>query len=372
MNKCRIIIWSFGIIFLIFNILTPFFTIFTTIALHVLFYICFFALLSQYILFLLFEISIYGKYLQNLKNTLKKHFRLFPIIFIIIVVCFGLILAINLENFHWFIRDCPFFLNKLDYTLNFDRRCELYDKNNNSRYCYQYICSYDSSKDFEEIKEILDFIICTKFNKLIDNPVINIFKDVYNKKDKYYCSRILNPQEDEYSFAKAKDCRYSKYRLMLLFTYVDYFQLMFPLMFYISTNLIEDRFMDNNDQMPAINNRLEGRIHDNDHANLGRFLNFRRNNDNSNITNNSNKSTARGENPGGDIDFIPEKTINIIIENKKEIIINQNIKNISNDKTKKMVNHINSENINDIDINSDERIIRFSIININNESMNNI
>ena len=67
-----------------------------------------------------------------------------------------------------------------------------------------------------------------------------------------------------------------------------------------------------------------------------------------------------------------KKTINIIIENKKEIIINQNIKNISNDKTKKMVNHINSENINDIDINSDERIIRFSIININNESMNNI
>ena len=264
----------------------------------------------------------------------------------------------------------PFFLNKLDYALNFDRRCGLYDKNNNSRYCYQYICSYDSSKDFEKIEGELDIIICTKFNKLIDNPIINIFKDVYNKKDKYYCSSILNPQEDEYTFAKAKDCRYSKYRLMLLFTFVDYLQFIFPFMFFISINSIEDRFMDNNDQMPAINNRIEGRIHEDDHANLGRFLNFRRNNDNSNITNNSNKSTARGENPGGDIDFIPEKTINIIIENKKEFIIDRNIKNISSDKTNKMANNINSGNINEVDLNSEETIIKnsdFKDDNINNQ-----
>ena len=107
------------------------------------------------------------------------------------------------------------------------------------------------------------------------------------------------------------------------------------------------------------------RIH-NDLINLGRFINLIRNLVILNNASPSNNSTQRSENPGEDIDFRPEKTINIIIENKEEFIINQNIKNISNDKTNKMLNQVNSGNINSSDFNSEETIIRNSHFNDNN------
>ena len=77
MDKCRIVIWFLGIIFFIFLILTLFFTIWTHVSLKVLFYISFFALCSIYIIILLNEISIAGKYLENFNNKFKKHFNLF-------------------------------------------------------------------------------------------------------------------------------------------------------------------------------------------------------------------------------------------------------------------------------------------------------
>ena len=107
------------------------------------------------------------------------------------------------------------------------------------------------------------------------------------------------------------------------------------------------------------------RIH-NDLINLGRFINLIRNLVILNNASPSNNSTQRSENPGEDIDFRPEKTINIIIENKEEFIINQNIKNISSDKTNKVFNQVNSGNINSLDFNSEETIIRNSHFNDNN------
>jgi hypothetical protein len=278
------------------------------------------------------------------------------------------------------MKNCPFYLDKLDYDLNFDRRCELYDTNYNSRYSFQYICSYDSSKEFINNKNKLiqevkpDTVICTKFNELIDNTIINTFKDVYNKKDKYYCSRTNIPQESDYSFAKAKDCRRSKYKLMFSITSFDFFQYIYPILYIIlfskyrrnafrrgirNRNVIE--LPERNDSI----GRAIFRIH-NDLINLGRFINLIRNLVILNNASPSNNSTQRSENPGEDIDFRPEKTINIIIENKEEFIINQNIKNISSDKTNKMFNQVNSGNINSLDFNSEETIIRNSHFNDNN------
>ena len=148
MDKCSIVNWILGTIFFIFNILTPFFIIWTHVSLQVLFYITLVPLCSIYIFVLLVEISIYGKYLKSLKYKLEKRICLFTLIFFLLSFIFGIILFINLLRFEKFIKNCPFYLDKLDYALNFDRRCELYDTNNNSRYSYQYICSYDSSKDF--------------------------------------------------------------------------------------------------------------------------------------------------------------------------------------------------------------------------------
>ena len=135
---------------------------------------------------------------------------------------------------------------------------------------------------------------------------------------------------------------------------------------------IRNRFRDRNDHIPIRNYRLGGaiyRIHE-DLINLGRFLNIVRNIVNSNNANSSNTSTKGNENPVEDIDFRPEKTINIIIENKKEFIIEQNIKNISSEKTNKMFNHTNSGNINSEDFNSEEikiRVSNFKDNNINNQ-----
>ena len=386
MDKWRIIIWILGIIFFIFNILTLIFTIWTHVSLQVLFYISFFALCSIYIFILLIEISIYGKYLKNLKNKFENHINLFTLIFLFLVIFFYIIFLINIFRFQKFIINCPFCLDKLDYDLNFDRRCELYDINYNSRFSYQYICSYDSSKDFTNInkkklkqKVNPDNVICIKFNELIDNTIINNFKEVYNKKDLFLCSRTNMPQEKDYSFAKAKDCRMSKYYLMFSLFCVIFLQYIYPFLFKRSflklrRNSFRNRIIirDRNEHLPVRNNRFRRvifRIH-NDLVNLERFLNIIRNLVILNNANASNNSTERSENPRDDIDFRPEKTINIIIENKKEFIIDQNIKNISNDKTNKKVENIHSGNINEVDFNSEETIIRnsdFKDNNINNQ-----
>ena len=370
MDKCRIVIWIIGIIFFIFNIITPIFIIWTHVSLQVLMYISLFALCSIYIFYLLIEISIYGKYLKNLKYKLEKHIFLSSFIFLLLILFFYAIIFINIIRFSKFIINCPFYLDKLDYALDFDRRCELYETNYNSRFSYQYICSYDSSKEFADInkKKLIqkinpDNVICTKFNKLIDSTIINNFKNVYNKKDIFYCSRTNMPQENDYSFAKTKDCRMSKYKLMISLCCIITFQSIYPLLFMRSfVKLARNSFGERNDDIPVRNDRLGRAIYriQEDLINLGRFLNILRNIVNLNNANSSNNSTKRSENPGEDIDFRPEKTINIIIENKKEFIIDQNIKNISSDKTNQMVSHINSGNINEGDFKSEEITIRNS------------
>ena len=387
MDKCRIINWILGIIFFIFNILTPFCIIWTHVSLQVLFYITFFPLCSIYIFILLIEISIYGKYLKSLKYKLEKRICLFTLIFFLLSFTFGIILFINLGRFEKFIKNCPFYLDKLDYGLYFDRRCELYDTNYNSRYSYQFICSYDSSKDFINIKSKLiqeikpDSVICTKFNELIDNNIIKNFKDVYIKKDIYYCSRTNMPQENDFSFAKAKDCRKTKYNLMLSLTFFDFFQYIYPMFYIIIFSInrrnayrreFRDRMRNRNDLAPPARNDSIGRailrIH-NDLINLGRFLHLIRNMVILNNLSPSNNSTERSENPGEDIDFRQEKTINIIIENKEEFIIDQNIKNISSDKINKIDNQINPGKINSFDLKSEETIIKNS--DFNDNSINN-
>ncbi len=90
MDKCRFVIWILGIIFFIFNILIQIFTIWTHVSLQVLSYINFFALCSIYIFILLIEISIYGKYLKNLKNKFEKHIILFTLIFLFLVIFFAI------------------------------------------------------------------------------------------------------------------------------------------------------------------------------------------------------------------------------------------------------------------------------------------
>ena len=68
----------------------------------------------------------------------------------------------------------------------------------NSRYKYQYICSYNVSENFEndKTKDGFDKISCIpKINDINGNEIIIKFNKIYNNRDKndsdlFYCSRI--------------------------------------------------------------------------------------------------------------------------------------------------------------------------------------
>ena len=102
------------------------------------------------------------------------------------------------------------------------RRCELFNINNNSRYSYQYICSFDSSEDFDSKNKLSekieqDKIICVK-PKLIEmkNIILKNFVNFYNDSVIYYfCSRTNIPKD--YSFIAQKNCTDEKKYLMLIF-----------------------------------------------------------------------------------------------------------------------------------------------------------
>jgi len=72
------------------------------------------------------------------------------LLYLMNIVIHLIILSINLGKFIKYWKYCPYLITDFDYSLHFERRCELYNINNNSRYLYQYICSYDSSKDFKK------------------------------------------------------------------------------------------------------------------------------------------------------------------------------------------------------------------------------
>ena len=66
------------------------------------------------------------------------------------------------------------------------RRCELYNINLNSRYKYQYICSYNASEDFQgdKKKDGFDKIECVlKINNIEGNDIINKFYKVFGSHD---------------------------------------------------------------------------------------------------------------------------------------------------------------------------------------------
>ena len=108
----------------------------------------------------------------------------------------------------------------------------------NSRYKYQYICSYNASENFEndKTKDGFDKIICIpKINDINGNEIIIKFNKIYNDKNKndsdlFYCSRIDKPEKDEY--IKEKFCNMENnlpsiinylFDFLFIFYYADHF-----------------------------------------------------------------------------------------------------------------------------------------------------
>ena len=141
----------------------------------------------------------------------------------------------NNKNYRNYIADCPFTFNSNRTTFGEsiygERLCELYNINLNSRYKYQYICSYNASEDFksDKTKDGFNKIVCvSKTHNIERNDIINEFNSVYENKDKnesnlFYCSRIDEPKKDEYIkdeyCNKEKNFYYSIIKWLLFFLY---------------------------------------------------------------------------------------------------------------------------------------------------------
>ena len=141
---------------------------------------------------------------QNRKFYLYPLFLKISIIFWILII---IISFINLKKYGEFWKDCPYLIFDLNYTKNLERRCILYNINKNSRYTFQYLCSFNSSKDFYHSNKNLikkkenNQIICLKSKNPIENNYnITLFYGIF--KEKYYCSRTNLPKD--FTFIKKK------------------------------------------------------------------------------------------------------------------------------------------------------------------------
>ena len=157
-------------------------------------------------------------------------------IFFYVIYLLRFINLYNLWNYDNFIKNCPFSLSSdlkfFNDSFYEKRRCELYDINMNSRYKYQYICSYNASEYFknDNKKDGLDKIICIpKEHNIDNNEIIDKFNEIYECKDNndtnlFYCSRIDEPKKNEYIkdeyCNKEKKFYYSLIEFLLFLTHI--------------------------------------------------------------------------------------------------------------------------------------------------------
>ena len=385
-RKIKIFLLIAGFIYLLTEILTLIYFVWMTKAIKITFIIFFCLNIVCFIFAFLTFLKIYKT-------------EVFIAFLILNSVIYLIILSVNLSKFLNYWKYCPYLITDFDYNLHFERRCELYNINNNSRYLYQYICSYDSSKDFKknklknQIKK--DSIICIPLKEIKeneDNEVKNLFINEYKNINNYYCSRTNMPKT--YSFVNYKNCKKTKYSLNIVLYIIFIFKLIFTvltpffLIIYSLTENIHNRPRIRMREINLSNNEeFRNRIPNNIERNIGndriqnRNFNNEENRDNidnrframvnelirirdlfRNLNNNNNNQlnndTKASENPSMDNSFIKQKTRNIILENKQEYSIETNIKNIISNKDNKKFNAINLEEINIQILNSDKNELR--------------
>ena len=196
--------------------------------------------------------------LHRFKSTNLKRFKI--ITFVIGIICillgfyFCIVIWINTAKSLDFNKECPFnysleslekiFTNYLgkDYSYNDDeldskcinKRCILFNENQENKYPYQYLCNYDATENFKNKKNKI-YTRTTPSNKLYstDNLVecvlqetISDYDNIGNKKvlseyfeicyntiDFYNCSRFYEPKK--YSISDNDVCPDSQYLFLL-------------------------------------------------------------------------------------------------------------------------------------------------------------
>ena len=220
-------------IFIFFDLLFIFYRLFVLIiyidfvssALQILFYIIFIFMTLFYLFMIIINIPIRIGCIESINQNLKDN-ETKKTVLGIIVFAFGIFQLVVLSFFLGYVDyyqvNCPFILTD-DFSEHYKKRCQLYNKNMNSRYSNQYICTYDPTNDFKykyvrsgrsryikekRIREKIedDFLVCVDFSKEIeDNPIVTSFCNEYSNSKKYYCSRTNKPKK--YSNVKDKNCK---------------------------------------------------------------------------------------------------------------------------------------------------------------------
>lgn len=392
-KKDIIFISLIGLFLYIINILTFVLSLWTNKAIYICYFISVFLFFILYIPFILSFLYICIWCLKNL-IVLHYYYKKFLYFGFLLFFIDLIVLSVNISNYRKYLKHCPFTINELDYTLHVKRRCELYNINNNSRLAYQYICSYDPSKDFannfsEKYKKN-DSMVCVPFKTIVpNNDIIYLFSQIYNDSNKYYCSRTNIPTNN-FRYINPKYCNNnSKYAVTIIFYTFNLIQILLFLVVLASDRLtaiifggIKDNVIEyENYRIRRIHRNIERRINRefqnrtvNIYRFLGNLLNFILRNENEENNENNNNSristdiSNNGENNSNNINDIP-KTRNIIIENQKEISIETNIKDLAANQDNKLSQSIQLEQINII-INSENKKINDCEINNDNKKNN--
>ena len=308
----------FSFPYLLLDILTLIFCKWPTLLVETFFYIF---SISTNISNIYLNIIIYIKY--DIKKTWINNNKYYKFFYFSIIILFIFSLFIKpyliLENIDAnYLKECPFTFEKelLPHKiLNYEkRRCELYNIYNNSRYKYQYICSYDATGDFKMNKtsDGLNKLICTKkVNNIKDNNnniIINKFIEIYenNKiKNFFYCSRTDKPLKNKKTREESCNINIKIVILCIILQCFTYFILIFQI------SLLEEIEHNNN-------HLIEEQRHSNDFE----------------------ISTRCDEENPNNISFKKEKDRNIIVENNQEYSIEVDIKNFeeNEEKSKKSTN----------------------------------
>ena len=197
MGKIRTFFYQlFFIIYILTYGLISILTIWSSKLLKSLFYTCFISLIlfSIYLIiysFLAFKIKLL--FIINHYKIFKYTYSFFENtqdILFFLLTCLSIIDNLNINNYEKYIKNCPFTFNSdlifFNESIYEKRRCELYNINLNSRYKYQYICSYNASENFKnyKTKDGFEQIICIPKINIIDNEIIEKFNKICNNKKK--------------------------------------------------------------------------------------------------------------------------------------------------------------------------------------------
>ena len=179
-KKVLLILSIIGVSSFLFNILRITLSLWTTIGIKVCFYICFFIISIFYIFLSLLPLFFSGCENKYINKVIKFYHNYIYFFFFFSLIEF-IVLSVNISKYDKYLKVCPFSLSNLSYGLKLKRRCELYNNNTNSRYSFQYICSYDPSKDLKynfTNKIYQDQAICIEVKKInYNNEILKLFNE---------------------------------------------------------------------------------------------------------------------------------------------------------------------------------------------------